>query len=484
MSTAASAIDAPAVKRLTVVWALTVIAVFLVLVLLGFVMRMAQAGDLPELGPDRFYALMTLHGLGMAGTLFVGGLAAVWYLACRYARPSRPVLWTVYVLTLAGTVGLIAATLLGRFGAGWYILYPLPFITVWPGWATGLAIISLLVLGVGWLLGQLELLRALVMQYGLGNVLGWQYLTSHEPRTEIPPFVLIVTVSLIAGALTTVFGAALLMLYLFKWFTPTLQFDALLMKNLVFLFGHTLVNITMYFGLAIVYERLPDYSGRPWKTNRLVAIAWNATLLLVLVAFLHHLYMDFAQPLGLQVAGQVASYLSAVPATAVTVFGAISQVYRAGIRWKFAPLSYYLGLIGWVIGGLAAIVDSTIIVNFFFHNTLWVPAHFHTYFLLGFVFILFGFIAELFGSAAERAAKLSLWVLAIGGYGFVLMFYLAGLFGVPRRFAAYTILVGPVSQWGQALAGLSVYFVALVVVGLLIYAASVLRGLNKAWSGN
>lgn len=483
MNTSPAVMGSPAEKRLTAIWAITVVAVFLVLVLLGLVLRMAQAGQL-AIGPDRFYALMTLHGLGMAGTLFVGGLAAAWYLAGQYVRASRPLLWAVYVLVLAGTVGLIAATLLGRFGAGWYLLYPLPFITVWPAWATGLAVISLIVLGVAWLLGQLELLRALVMRYGLRNVLGWQYLAGGRPQTEIPPFVLIVAVSLIAGAVTTVFGAVLLLLYLFKWFAPSLELDTLLMKNLVFLFGHTLVNITMYLGLAVVYERLPQYSGRPWKTNRVVVLAWNATLWLVLVAFLHHLYMDFVQPPGLQLAGQVASYLSVIPATAVTVFGAINQVFRSGIRWSYAPLIYYLGLIGWVIGGLAAVVDSTIAVNFFFHNTLWVPAHFHTYFLLGFVFILLGFIAELFGSAAGRAAKLSLWLIAIGGYGFVLMFYLAGLFGVPRRFASYAILVRPLAEWGQSLAGIAVYCTLLVLLGLLVYVASMVRGIGKVWSGH
>jgi hypothetical protein len=29
-------------------------------------------------------------------------------------------------------------------------------------------------------------------------------------------------------------------------------------------------------------------------------------------------------------------------------------------------------------GGIAAVTDSTIEVNFHFHNRLWAPAHFHT----------------------------------------------------------------------------------------------------------
>lgn len=95
----------------------------------------------------------------------------------------------------------------------------------------------------------------------------------------------------------------MLMLYLAKWLAPALMFDPLLMKNLVFLFGHTLVNITMFLGIAVVYELLPGFSGRPCKTNRIVALSWNLTFMLVLVAFFYHLYMEFVQPLAFQYLG-------------------------------------------------------------------------------------------------------------------------------------------------------------------------------------
>ncbi len=48
------------------------------LVLLGLTMRANQAGII-NVDPDLFYAVMTLHGLGMAGTGFVAGLAGVTY---------------------------------------------------------------------------------------------------------------------------------------------------------------------------------------------------------------------------------------------------------------------------------------------------------------------------------------------------------------------------------------------------------------------
>jgi len=472
-----------AMRALTQIWAWTVPILFLVLALLGLAMRLNQA-MVVNVDADLFYAIMTLHGLGMAGTGFVAGFAAVTYLLARYVRVNLAIMWTMYVLTVLGVVGLVVACLIGRFGPGWYLLYPLPFFAngVWPDWALGLGVLSLIVLGVAWLLGQLDVFRALIASYGLTNSLAWQYLRkAGSERVEIPPIVLISAAAcLVPGILTTIDGAVLLMLYLFKWFSPSLALDPLLLKNMVFLWGHTLVNITMYLGLAIVYEMLPKYSGKPWKTNAVVAISWNAVMVLVLLAFFHHLYMDFAQPNFLQYIGQGASYLSAVPATVVTVFGLIGQVYRSGMQWRFVPLCFYLGTVGWVIGGLAAVVDSTITVNFAFHNTLWVPAHFHTYFLVGYFLMLWGFLYEFSGSAREKLAKAGLSLVVVGGYGFLLMFYLGGAFGVPRRYAAYdSIPLASLAASSEHLALIAAAFTVLLIIGLLFVFGVIYGGLAK-----
>jgi len=466
----------PQIRKQTVIWLGTALALFLVLVLLGLVMRLNQAGAL-HATPDLFYAIMTLHGLGMSGAMFMSSIAAVWYLLSRYIKPYAGLMWSSYLLIVLGAVGLVIGTLVGRFGPGWYVLYPLPFASsIWPAWATGLSVISLVLLGTGWLLAQLTLLGSLAQRYGAGNLLGWQYFTSRQPSVPIPPIVLITVISLISGALTTVAGAVLFLLYIAKWLNDALQFDALLLKNVVFLFGHTIVNITMYLGIAAVYELLPKFTGRPWSMNRVVAISWNTVLLFVLGAYFHHLYMDFAQPVTLQYLGQILSYSSAVPATVVTVFGVGAQVYRSGMRWSFVPLSFFLGITGWVIGGLAAVVDSTIALNTVLHNTLWVPAHFHTYFVLGYLLILLGMTFHITESQRESRAMAALTTMVVGGTGFLLMFYLGGVEGVPRRFAGYLgIDSHTLSATAQLLAQIAAGFVVLFLLGFLVYLAALGR---------
>ena len=102
----------------------------------------------------------------------------------------------------------------------------------------------------------------------------------------------------------------------------------------------------------------------------------------------------------------------------------------------------YLGVMGWAIGGVAAVIDSTVVVNTRFHNTLWVPAHFHTYYVMGVVLMILGTVFHLVTELSKlpESGPLTRAIVAtvgVGGYGFLLMFYLAGVAGVPRRYAVY-----------------------------------------------
>jgi len=467
----------PAVRKITLLWFVVVLAVFVVMITFGITMRLEQSQTL-DVGAPMFYALMTMHGLGMVGATFSAGLAMVWFITARYAKPSVGLMWFAWVLFVAGAVGLLAATLIGRFGAGWYALYPLPFHNpTWPQWSIGVAVISLMLLGVSWLVCQLDILRALAGRYGISKLLGWQYFGAEKPKEELPASVLIIVICVITGILATLVGAATFVIYLFKWLAPQANFDALLLKNTMFLFGHVITNLAMYCGIAAVYEFLPSYTKRSWSLNKLTVLAWNTTLFFILGAYFHHLYADFVQPTPLQYAGQILSYLSAIPATAVTVFGVGSQVFGSGLRWTFTPLAFFLGVLGWVIGGAAAVVDSTIMINQIFHNTLWVPGHFHTYFLVGVVFIMLGFVHRFVASDSERLATGSLWAMVVGGYGFVLMFYLGGLNSVPRRYLNYQALsFGSIAETGAHLALGGAIFATLFLLGVIGFYVSLAKG--------
>jgi cytochrome c oxidase subunit 1 len=470
--------------RLTLTWVLVAFALFPILAAAGALLRVAQSALLPALTPEWFYAVMTLHGLGMVGLWFVAGMAGVSSLLERYVSPRLFASRFALAATVLGVVLLLAATLVGRLGVGWYFLYPLPFHSagVWPGWAAGALFAALAVLGVGWTVWAGDLLWAIARRYSLRVALGWQYLRGNG-TPEVPPLIIIATVSLVSVLAGLVAAVALLALVAIESLGGGFTNDPLLMKNLTFYFGHVLVNITMYLGVAMVYEVLPAHGTRPWKSNRLVALAWNAVLALVMFAYFHHLYMDFVQPRWMQVAGQLSSYLISVPAAVVTIFSTLLLVSGNRMRWTLGPLLMYAGVMGWAIGGVAAVIDSTVAVNVRFHNTLWVPAHFHTYMLMGVVPMILGWayhFAQTLAPLPERAGRT--WTIAVlllvGGYGFLMTLYTAGAASIPRRFAEYTGLVAA----GATYARVSLAFLAVLFAGAFLYLWEAGRRCLRAYS--
>lgn len=430
-------------NKITSVWVITVLTLFIVSITLGILMRLNQ-GEVISQSPVTFYSYMTTHGLTMIGIWFVAGMAAVNYLMQRYVKTSYAANVIALVFTVIGILMLWTSTFVGKFHAAWTFLYPLPFKEIGAAtWATLLFLVSLTVLGIGWLVWSISLMTQILKKYSIAQAFAWQHFKKN-PKVETPPFILISMITLIGVIACLLAAVVLLVLFYAEYFSNgNFVNDALLMKNLTYFFGHTIANEMLYLGLAVIYELFSEVSGRPkWKTTWYVALAWNFTLIFVLTAFFHHLYMDFVQPEGLQIVGQLASYFASLPAAGVTVFSVFIAVYRTKIKWSLTNLLFFIGIAGWVIGGLGAVIDSTISNNIVLHNTLWVPAHFHTYNALGNVLFSLGFFYWFSTQFSEnnkekKSTTLILTLLLIGGIGFLLVFYIGGADSIPRRYSVY-----------------------------------------------
>ena len=462
-------------KRNTLSWIAITVILFPILVLAGVFLRFVQGNTLGT-AREWFYPIMTLHGVGMVGVLYVAGMACVERIIAKYTRPSDRISFFAIIGTVIGVVLLLVSVFIGKFAAGWYFLYPLPLKGNWPTWSAVVFLLSITVLGATWLLWCLDLLRAIAGQYRISKALGWHYLAG-QTEPEVPPVIIITTVSLIAAVSCLLSGVIALVLFYVELLTGAAN-DALLMKNLTFFFGHTLVNLSMYLGVVVVYDVLPQYCGRPWKANKIVALSWNCVLAIVMFAYFHHLYMDFVQPTAFQYVGQIASYISSLPAALVTIFGALTLLFHSKMRWNMASMFLFLGLMGWAIGGVGAVIDSTIAVNLRFHNTLWVPAHFHTYMLEGLVLMVLGYFYHYLQETSQRTENHTLHgmltgLIVVGGYGFILAFYIAGALGVPRRFAVYPLEVAQGTPYSLIAAS----FAAVFCAGLALY----LSEIGKCW---
>lgn len=468
------------IRKITAAWIIIVLALFVVNVVFGIIMRLNQ-GEVIQTQPATFYAHMTTHGLTQIGIWLVAGLAGINYLMERYVRTSFKANLFALVLTVIGVAMLWVSTYVGKFHSGWTFLYPLPLKIMWAEWATPLFLGSILVMGVGWLVWSVSMMTQMLKKYPLTKALAWQHFRKN-PTVETPPFILISVITLI-GIVACLLGAVLLLsMYAAEYFSNgNFVNDALLMKNLTYFFGHTLANEMLYLGLAVIYELFPEVSGRPkWKTTWYVALAWNCTLVFILTAFLHHLYMDFVQPTGFQIVGQMASYMASLPAASVTIFSVWLTVYRNPIKWSLTNLLFFIGVAGWVVGGLGAVIDATITNNFTLHNTLWVPAHFHTYNALGNVLFSLGFfhwfaIRFTDEKHPERYVKLTLTLLLIGGIGFLMAFYLGGALSMPRRFSNYPAEF----PLGAPLATIGAVFAAVYLIAILLFFFKTTRRCSK-----
>ena len=314
------------------------------LLLLGLALRLAQAEWLP-MPPDFFYEMMTAHGVGMVGIAGLAGAGIMWHFLGRYVGLSQGILVANLVLFLAGVVMILAAVFLGGFGGAWTFLYPLPATSggVWELEAAGLYLGGLLVVGVGFLLFYLDAGRAIIAEYGgLGAALGWPVLIgSHQARLP-EPTVIASTMVVIVNTLGLISGATVLGISLINIAMPSFVIDPLLAKNMTYFFGHVFINATIYMTVIAVYEILPGYTGREWRASKLFLWGWTASTILVLIAFPHHLLMDFVMPRWALVIGQIASYAAGLPVLVVTAYGALTLVYRSGIRWDAASSLLFL----------------------------------------------------------------------------------------------------------------------------------------------
>ena len=416
------------------------------MLLVGLVMRAAQAKWVPDLPPGAFYSLLTLHGAGMAVGLALCGMGGLWFLIRRYVDLSAPLAVLALIFTLLGVVGVLIATVFGHFAGLYTFLYPMPFDGNWPNWATGLFLISMVLVNIGWMIWCFQMVGSVVrMHGGLLEAMGWDYVFHSKafkaagrqpPPPEAFPALMVGLDGLVAGMAATLLVISLLV----RWVDPRVQIDPLWAKNLTYFWAHTYANLIIYMLAAMIYVGLPYVTRREYHTSTVLVIGWWTSMTLTLTNYFHHLYMDFVQPGFLQYVGELSSYLSALPVTAVTIFSALMLVWRSRTRWTLGAIFFYMGLVGWVVGGIGAEIDASVPFNVHLHNTLWVPAHFHTYMLGGCLLFVMGWIFLLLESRSQRSTSESLrWVISVLTFGgmtvFLMGFYWAGTLGVPRRYA-------------------------------------------------
>ena len=449
--------------------------VFVLMMLLGLLMRMGQAQWL-TIPPHIFYQVMTAHGAGMVGISGLAASAVLWYFLRRHVDLTTGILWANLAFFLLGVVLILGGIFLGGYGGAWTFLFPLPShgMGVWGVSGAASFLIGLLLIGVGFLLLYLDVARAIISKYGnLARSLGWPHLFGGSD--EVPPACVVAsTMVLIINIAGILAGAVVLTMILVNLFYPAFAVDALLTKNLIFFFGHVFINATIYQAVIAVYEILPEYTGRPWKVNKVFLAAWTASTFMVMFVYPHHLLMDFVMPTWMLLMGQILSYLSGLPVLVVTAYGALTIVHRSNLRWDMVSGLLFVSMFGWAVGVIPAVIDGTIAANQVMHNTMWVPGHFHMYLIVGLVAMLFGFMYYIAQNGTPGLLdKLAFWVYLLAGTAFCMNFLASGQASVARRWAVH------LPEW-VGYSHVASILAAGIALAALVFALRFLAGMGNA----
>jgi len=468
-------------RRIGLLFAATGVVLIAAMGVLGLIMRLTQATVI-GLSPAWFYRLLTLHGTGMITGSLLAMMGALWYVlhASVPLRPGR--MLATYALTLAGVLAVLVATLVGGFGAGWAFLPPLPFYAAgqWSVWSESLFFVGNLFVGAGFCVFCIDVLEQTTTTYGgLTRTLGWDYLRGREEKAP-PPQAIAATVVAIDGLISCAVGSTILVGLLGRTYDHTVGIDALVAKNLVYFFGHSIANLTIYLAAAVIYVLVPRYAGRPYETTKVLVAGWVGSLVFIATAYSHHLYMDFVQPTWADIISEVASYGALIPVAVITIYSMTMLIWGSRYHWTLASTLLYIGFAGWAIGGVGAVIDSIIPFNFRLHNTAWVVAHFHTYLILCVVVWVLAFLAHLLerdaGRTSSRAART--WTVAlilVGGYGLTGTWFVEGTLGIPRRYA-----IQPSGTSGYSMVGAS--FALLLALGFLTFFLQLIPLARTAWT--
>ncbi len=259
-------------------------------------------------------------------------------------------------------------------------------------------------------------------------------------------------VLLTAGALILVYG-------LFALFGSPLNpasVDALLYKNW-FWWGLDMVadGNALIYTAGVWYLLIPLLTGRQLFGANVVKTVIMVDLLVSMGVWSHHLLGDTSQPMVMRLlSGQFITW-GEFFTMGLTIFASLMTVWLARPVKMTPALRFALGsMFGFMMGGVAGLVQANVGLNVVFHNTQWVVAlHAHTFLLTGVGMMLFSVLYALvpmltkleFRSKALINIHFWLWII-----GSVIMAYamgMAGSRGMLRRtfyeggqFESYTLV--------------------------------------------
>jgi cytochrome c oxidase subunit 1 len=390
---------------------------------------------------DRFYQILTLHGVNMLIFWIITFEMAILYfcsstlLKCRLATPK--IAWLGFLLMLAGIIINNLAVLNGDASVMMTSYVPMP--------ANPNFYLGLILFAVGALLGCFVFLGTLVI--------------AKEEKTYEGSIPLVTFGALTACiiAVFTIASGAIILIPTYLWSLGYINnIDAAMYRLVWWALGHSSQQINVAAHVSVWYAIAAIVFGARPLSEKVSRTAFFLYIAFLQLASAHHLLVDPGLSSEWKIFNTSYAMYLAVLASMIhglTVPGSIEVAQRAKgftnglFQWlRKAPWGnpvfsgMFISLIGFgFIGGISGVVMGTEQINIIIHNTIYVPGHFHATVVIGttlaFMSLTYFLIPVLFRRQVmlPSLAKWQPYLFGLGMMVFTLALMGAGTLGVARR---------------------------------------------------
>lgn len=432
-----------------------------------------RPGGIEPTTAELYYAMLTAHPIvGIYGFVYMAIFGAFYFLVPFLIK--KPVKHPKLVIAnfwmqIIGVMVCWAAGFFGLFNAMYTLYWPLPvaFDRV-PLLGSIFFMLGAAVIMVNILLFSFNIFKTVLSKDNSGSYTLGQFLRAafgiprlmklfgKEDKNAVnldyngmPVFIVAVargSIDTVINAIVLLTAGVLILVYgLFALFGNPLNplaVDALLFKN-VYWWGLDMVadGNALIYTAGVWYLLVPLLTGRQLFGANVVKTVIMVDLLVSMGVWSHHLLGDTSQPMWMKIlSGQLITW-GEYFTMGLTIFVSLMTIWKACPVKMSAPLKFVLGsMFGFVMGGIAGLIQANVGLNMIFHNTQWVVAlHAHTFLLTGVGTMLFAVIYTLVPMLTKLEFKYKklvdwhLWLWLIGSVSMSYAMGWAGSKGMLRR---------------------------------------------------